>query len=176
MDEPYIGEIRAIAFNYAPRGWALCNGQTLPINQNQALFSLLGVTYGGDGVTNFKLPDLRSRVPIGQGQGPGLTSYSLGQAGGAESVALTQAQLPAHVHTVTGTLQTGQERVETTPIGDYLAPGSLNQYSTGPKNTSMGAVSGTTGTAGGGQPHDNRQPYIATYYVIAVEGYYPTRN
>jgi microcystin-dependent protein len=178
MDEPYLGEIRTIAIPYAPKGWLFCNGQTLPINQNQALFSLLGTTYGGNGTTTFNLPNLQSRVPVGVGQAPGLSPYTLGQMGGAESVALTQAQLPQHTHPFTGTLKTGGEADEVAVTGNYPATGSLQQYSNGPKNAIMGtntSVSGTTTNQGSGAPHENRQPFIGMYYVIAVQGLYPSR-
>ncbi|MDB5268893.1 MAG: hypothetical protein JWP58_1933 [Hymenobacter sp.] len=178
MDEPYLGEIRAIAYDYAPKGWAFCAGQTLPINSNQALFSLLGTTYGGNGVTTFNLPNLQGRVPVGIGQLPGGGSYVLGQQGGNESVTLTQAQLPAHIHPITGTMKSGSAGEETGAPGDYPAPGTVSMYAAGTKNAIMGAANGITGTTaaqGGSAPHDNRMPYLATYYVIALQGIFPSR-
>ena len=177
MDEPFIGEIRPIGLNYAPRGWAFCNGQLLPINQNQALFSLLGTTYGGNGVQTFALPDLRSRVPVGTGQGPGLSPYSLGQVGGVESVTLTTAQLPAHTHPVTGTMQAAELGDPSTPKGNFLAADANAQFGTGPANTTMGsAAQGTSGNTGGSQGHENRMPTLGLNYVIALQGLYPSRN
>jgi len=177
MDEPYLGEIRAVPYDFAPRRWALCDGSLLPISGNQALFSLIGTTYGGNGQTTFALPDLRSRVPVGQGQGPGLSNYTVGQTAGADSVALQQSGMPAHNHPFTGTLQTGGGADETAVTGKYPATGTLQQYSTSPKDATLGAtVSGTTANQGGGQPHENRQPFIAQYYVIALDGSFPSRQ
>ncbi|RAK67980.1 phage tail protein [Hymenobacter edaphi] len=179
MDEPYIGEIRAISFPFAPKNWAFCNGQTLPINQNQALFSLLGTTYGGDGVTTFKLPNLQSRVAVGSGQGPGLQNYALGQMGGNETVALTLDQMPPHAHVVSGTVQAATSADESSPVGNFPGGGNLNMYSSGPKNATLGtanSVKGQTSAQGGNQPHENRQPYLATYFVIALTGVYPSRS
>ena len=179
MDEPYIGEIRSIAFGYAPKGWAFCNGQTLPISQNQALFSLLGTTYGGNGSTTFNLPNLQSRVPVGAGQGPGLQNYVLGQQAGTETVALTPDQMPAHEHSIVGTMQAGAAADETGPVGNFPAGDASNHYSAGPKNATLGpanAVKGQTAAQGGNQPHDNRQPYLATYFVIALQGIFPSRS
>lgn len=175
--DPFLGEIRPIAFNYEPRGWAFCNGQLLPINQNQALFSLLGTTYGGNGTTTFALPNLRSRVPVSAGQGPGLSNYTLGQVGGVESVTLLTTQLPAHAHSLTGTIKTAPEAVETNPANQYPSVGSSSQFSAGPANTTMGGtVQGTTANTGGSQPHENRPPVLAANYVIALQGIYPSRN
>lgn len=178
MDEPYIGEIRPIGFSYAPKGWAICNGQSLPITQNQALFSLLGTQFGGDGRTTFNLPDLRSRIPVGTGTLPGGATYPQGQAAGSEQVALTQAQLPAHAHPYTGTLQTSNSAEALLPTGQLPASDSgLNQYVAGPSNTTMAVtVAGTTSTVGAGQGHENRQPFMALNYVIALVGVYPTRQ
>lgn len=180
MDEPYIGEIRSIAFGYAPRGWAFCNGQTLAISQNQALFSLLGTTYGGNGQTTFNLPNLQSRVPVGAGQGPGLQNYALGQQAGSETVTLTPDQMPAHGHSIVGTMQAGAAADDSLAAGNYPAGGSSrNLFSAGPKNATLGpanAVKGQTDMQGGNQGHDNRQPYLATYFVIALQGIFPSRS
>jgi microcystin-dependent protein len=175
MDEPFIGEIRPISFNYAPKGWAFCNGQLLPINSNQALFSLLGVTFGGDGRTTFALPDLRSRVPVGTGQGPGLANYLQGQQAGTESVTLTADQMPAHTHPVTGTMQTAEIGEANSPKNSFLTGDANAQYGT-PANATMGAtVKGTTTNIGSGQAHENRQPVLGLNYVIALSGLYPSR-
>ena len=175
MDEPYLGEIRPISFNYAPKGWALCAGQLLPINQNQALFSLLGVQFGGNGVTNFALPNLMGRVPVGTGQLANGSNYTQGITGGVEQVQLLPSQVPAHQHTVTGTMQTSSGQDETSPANNLLGPGVLNQYSNGPANAQMAATTGQTNLAGG-QPHENRAPYVAMNYVIALTGIYPSRQ
>jgi microcystin-dependent protein len=177
MDEPYIGELRVIAFPYAPKGWALCNGQALPINQYQPLFALIGTTYGGDGRTNFNLPNLQSRVPVGFGQGQGLSPYSIGQAFGTETVSLQLTELPAHNHTFKSTFPVATDPEEKTPTGQFPALGTLTEYSAGPKNVTMApnSVKGPVGPTGGNAPHDNRPPLIAMYYVIALQGIFPPR-
>jgi microcystin-dependent protein len=176
MDEFYVGQIQPIGFGFAPKGWALCQGQLLPINQNQALFSLLGTTYGGDGVTTFGLPDLRARVPIGTGQGGSLPVYNQGMKGGAEQVTLTINNMPAHIHQVQGTLKAGSSGEFDNPAGAYLAAGTLKEYSTGPKNATMQAncVTGSLTTTGASQGHENRPPFIAMNYAIALTGIYPS--
>ncbi|RZL12336.1 MAG: phage tail protein [Hymenobacter sp.] len=174
MDECFLGQIQAIGFGYAPKGWALCQGQLLPVNQYQALFSLLGTTYGGDGVTTFALPDLRARVPIGAG--PGQPPYTQGQQGGLEQVGLSTDQMPPHGHTVQGTLKAGGIGETSAPNGANLANGTLKEYSPGPKNTTMQAnsVTGTLNATGGNQPHENRPPFMALNYAIALVGIYPS--
>jgi microcystin-dependent protein len=156
--EPYIGEIVLYGFNFAPRGWAHCNGQILQIAQFTALFSLLGTTYGGNGQTTFALPDLRGRVPLHPGQGPGLSYHDLGETGGTETVTLTASQLPLHAHG----LPEVQVRGTGTPAVGATTGGAL----------------GTAATegAGGNQPHPNMQPYLGLYYAIALEGLYPPSN
>lgn len=176
MDEPYIGEIRPIAINYAPKNWALCNGQLLPIAQNQALFSLLGTTFGGNGVSTFALPDLRSRIPVGSGQLAGGSSYPQGQTGGVETVTLTPQQLPAHQHALSGTLLTSDSPEADDPTNNVPASGGRAQFTNGAANAPMGAVAGTTASTGGSQPHPNSQPYTGLNYVIALQGIYPSRN
>ncbi|WP_151089230.1 phage tail protein [Hymenobacter baengnokdamensis] len=176
MDEPYIGEIRPIGINFAPKNWAFCNGQLLSINQNQALFSLLGTTFGGNGTTTFGLPDLRSRVPVGVGQGPGLQNYLQGQAGGTETVTLLTTQLPAHQHSITGTLQASSDQEDQEPTGNFLSVGDAKQYSAGPATVAMASITGTTANAGGNQPHENRSPALGLNYVIALNGVYPSRS
>ncbi|MBO2010989.1 phage tail protein [Hymenobacter negativus] len=178
MNESFLGELRPIGFGYAPKGWMLCQGQTLPIAQNQALFSLLGTTYGGNGQTTFNLPDLRSRVPIGQGQLLGQSNYVLGQTGGVESQTLLPAQLPSHSHVVQGTMVPDTATDNGAPTGEYIGTGTLNQYSKGPKNAPMAAnaVTGTASLTGNSQPHENRQPYIAMNYAICLQGIFPSRG
>ncbi|MEZ0487893.1 phage tail protein [Fibrella aquatica] len=174
MDE-YLGTIKAFGFGFAPRGWAMCQGQLLSIAQNSALFALLGTTYGGDGQTTFGLPDLRGRTLVGLGQGPGLSNYSQGQLGGTESVTLTANQLPAHTHPLA--LNAFQEAGNVaSPTGASPATsGSLDpEYRTQGTPTTMAAQQ--TGQAGGSQPHENRQPYLAINYCICLDGLFPSRN
>lgn len=172
MSEPFVGEIRMFGFGFAPQGWALCNGQLLPISQNQALFSLLGTTYGGDGRTTFALPDMQSRVPVCQGQGPGLSSYAEGQAGGAETVTLAAAQMPGHTHPVKASSSAaGSDQ----PGGRALARSASHIYTAEPDtNTVLNAD--MLGGTGGGQPHGNIQPYLAVNFCIALTGIFPPRN
>lgn len=173
MDTPFLGMIAMFGFNFAPRGWAFCNGQILPIAQNTALFSLLGTTYGGNGQTTFALPDLRGRVPVGQFQGPGLSDYSLGQVAGSETVTLISTQIPAHTHTLNGITEAG---TSATPTGNLPAnTGALDkEYGTPGTLTAMGAQA--IGNTGGSQPHSNIQPYLAINYCIALQGIFPSRN
>ena len=176
MDEPYIGEIRPISFNYAPKGWALCAGQLLPVNQNQALYALLGTQFGGNGVTTFGLPDLRGRIPVGTGQLSGGGNYTQGTTGGAENVTLLQNQIPPHQHTVAGQFQTTANQDQTSPAGQLLATGVLNQYTNGAADARMATtIKGTVGNVGG-QAHENRAPFVALNYVIALVGIFPSRQ
>jgi len=178
--EPFLAQILLLAFNFAPKGWAFCAGQTLAINQNQAIFSLLGTTYGGNGTTTFLLPDLRGRTPIHPGAGPGLPQYTLGQVGGTETVTLIANQLPLHTHSMlanTGASTTGL------PTGAILATGpvvatvpaitNLNVYS-GSTNTTMGA--NALAASGGNQPFSILQPFSVLNYSIALQGIFPSRN
>jgi microcystin-dependent protein len=172
MSEPFVGEIRMLGFGFAPQGWALCNGQLLPISQNTALFDLLGTTYGGDGRTTFALPDMRSRVPVCQGQGPGLSSYAEGQAGGAETVTLAAAQMPGHTHPVKAS---STAAASDHPEGRALARSASHIYTAKPDaSTVMNAD--MLGDAGGSQPHDNIQPYLAVNFCIALNGIFPSRS
>jgi len=187
MVDPFVGQILFFPFNFPPRGFAFCQGQLLPISQNTALFSLLGTMYGGDGKTNFALPDLRGRVPIGFGQGPGLFDYEQGTTGGSETITLLQSEIPAHTHAITNALTAtarckngpGNQR---TPVGNVPAieAGQVTAtYSAAPDaNMRTGAigVTGTSAVAGGGLPHDNRQPYLALNYCIALQGVFPPRS
>lgn len=174
MSEPFLGMISIYGFNFAPRGWAMCNGQILPIAQNTALFSLLGTTYGGNGQTTFALPDLRSRVPIHFGQGPGLSSYDLGQSAGVESVTLTTNEIPAHPHPINCTDTDGDS---SKPPGNILATNSTGagSYFSGAANGQLNATS-IPPSGGGNQPHTNIQPYLALNFCIALEGIFPSRN
>lgn len=173
MSEPFIAEIRIFPYNFAPRGWAFCEGQLLPIAQNTALFSLVGTIYGGDGRTTFGLPNLRGRAPMQHGQGPGLSPYRLGERAGAETVALTEAQMPSHSHTMA--CNAGFPNSQN-PVGNYLATevGTAQAYSTTP-NSSMG--SGAIGnSSGSGQPHNNMQPFLVLHFCIALTGLFPSRS
>lgn len=177
-----LGEIRLVGFNFAPVGWALCNGQLLPISENDALFSLLGTTYGGDGSNTFGLPNLSARVVPGTGPspGPGLSSYAAGQLGGAETVTLNTNQLPAHTHplgagtTVNATQAGGQNPP---PAGAYPGTSTSELYgpATGTDALAAGSVTGTSLPAGGGLAHANVQPLLALNYIIALQGIYPSR-
>ena len=169
----FIGEIRMVGFNFNPRDWAKCDGQLLPINQNSALFSLLGTQYGGDGETTFGLPDLRGRAPIHAGNGPGLPNYNIGQKGGHESVALTTGQLPQHSHGVT--IDASSAEGDTAiPGGNSLAKSGSGGYTTQATDSTLGGVS--TANVGSGQAHPNMQPYQAVNFVIALTGIFPSPN
>jgi microcystin-dependent protein len=174
MATPFLGEIRMFAGNFAPRGFAFCSGQILSIAQNTALFSLLGTTYGGNGTTTFALPDLRGRVPIHQGQGPGLSNYVLGQMTGVENVTLLPTQMPSHNHLVNAVGAGGNQD---SPVNGYPAvesTGTSKNYSNGGTTGQM--ASNTVATTGGGQPHTNVQPCTCINFIIALEGIYPARN
>ena len=160
------------AGNFAPRDWALCDGQLLPIAQNQALFSILGTTYGGDGRTTFALPDLRGRFPIHPGSGPGLTQRRLGEKSGAETVTLTAADIPAHTHPLNASTSEGAFDSPQDAVPGRPASG-IPQYAAA-ANTTMAAS--TIGTAGGNRPHDNMPPFVGINYIIALFGVFPSRN
>ena len=165
MGTPFMSEIKICAFNFAPQGWALCNGQLLPINQNQALFSLLGTTYGGDGESTFALPDLRGRLPIHQGNG-----FTLAETGGAEEITLTVNQIPAHSHPMLASSATASQ---TTPQGTVLAtPTVPDLYRPGAGNTPLAAQS--ISPTGGSQPHTNFQPYLCVDFIISLFGIFPS--
>ncbi len=170
---PYLGEIRIFGGNFAPKGWALCNGELLSISSNTALFSVLGTTYGGDGIRTFALPNLQSRAPVHWGQGAGLSEYVLGQPGGAENVTLTQQQMPQHNHTM-GTLSApGTVARPNTQLLAQSTSGSV--YGPAPSDGSA-LNQAAIGFAGSNQPHANLQPYLAVTFMIALEGIYPSRN
>lgn len=179
MDSPFIGSVVLFAGNYAPRGWAFCQGQLLSIAQNTALFSILGTTYGGNGQTTFALPDLRGRVPVGQGAGPGLSPISLGEMYGTQTVQLTTQQMPQHNHFV----QVAGGNADTaTSTNNFLATANAN-YGGDPVtiNTYNGVQSSTLNPAsisftGNSLPHDNNQPSLGLNYIIALEGIFPARN
>jgi len=175
MTEPFIGEIQLFGFNFAPYGWASCNGATLAIRQNTALFSLLGTQYGGDGQTTFQLPNFVNRVATEQGQGAGLSPRRIGETYGSNSVALTQTEMPSHNHSLTIYNQPDQSKRTSTPVaGNYLGlPTSGAPFV--PNATANAQFSpNMIGPSGSGQPHENRQPYLATNFCIALEGVFPS--
>lgn len=172
MSEPFVGEIRMFAGNFAPRGWAFCDGQLLAVSQNDALFSLLGTIYGGDGRTTFGLPDLRGRLPIHAGSGPGLSPRRLGAKGGAENVTLTVNQLPSHTHTFSGSTAPG---TQSNPAGNVLAGrAGDNTYV---EDTALTAMSSSSvSNVGGSRSHTNLMPFLCINFIIALFGIYPSRQ
>jgi microcystin-dependent protein len=169
MSDPFLGELKLMSFSYPPKGWALCNGQLLPISQNQALFSLLGTTYGGDGRVNFALPDLRGRAPMHNGAG-----VALGEKAGQEAVTLTNGQMPAHTHALTGTADLANASVPGGALPAAKPRGGMNRYAPAGNDTVMAASA--LAPAGGNQPHPNMQPYTVLSWVIAMQGIFPSRN
>ena len=165
MSEPFLSEIKIVSFNFAPKGWALCNGQLLPINQNQALFSLLGTTYGGDGRVNFALPNLQGRIPIHFGNG-----HTLGEVGGEENHTLIASEMPAHTHTFSASNATPNQG---TPAGNMWASNS-GAYSSAQPGATMNLAS--ISTAGGSQPHTNLQPFLVLNFIIALQVIFPSRS
>lgn len=174
MADPFVAEIRIFPFNFAPKGWAWCDGQLLPLSQNTALFSLLGTTYGGNGKSNFALPDLQGRAPMHPGQGPGLSLHDLGETGGSETVTLLESEIPAHSHAI---------RAYASDPGDHFSPSgaSLSRSSNG--NAYQTGTSGLVpmspqalAPAGGDQPHNNLMPYLTFYFCIALQGVFPPRG
>jgi microcystin-dependent protein len=181
MSEPFMSEIKIISFNFAPKGWAFCNGQLLPINQNQALFSLLGTTYGGDGRVTFGLPDLRGRIPVGAGQG-----ISLGERGGEYAHTLLISEMPTHNHLLMADAATAGSSNTNTPDvtkvlgqsagtgGSPPAPFGVNMYSTASPNVALAPQS--ISNNGGSQPHENEQPFLTLNFCIALQGIFPSQN
>lgn len=170
MADPFVAEIRIFPFNFAPKGWAWCDGQLLPLSQNTALFSLLGTTYGGDGKSNFALPDLQGRCPMHPGQGPGLSLHDLGETGGTETVSLLESEIPAHSHALRASPDDADLRIPTSARS--LAKSVM--YATGNPNT--GLSGNALAPAGGDQPHNNLQPYLTFYFNIALQGVFPPRT
>jgi microcystin-dependent protein len=172
MAEPFLSEIRIFSFNYAPKGWAFCNGQLLPINQNQALFALLGTTYGGNGQTNFALPNLRGRASIHEGSG-----HTLGEAAGTSAVTITQQTMPTHTHFLTNNMAVVGDQTNATqgaPTGNNWANYGKVQWCTSQPNAAMHPAA--VGNAGGSQPHTNMQPYLVLNFCIALQGIFPSQN
>lgn len=172
MSEPFIAEIRIFAGNFAPRGWAFCDGQLLPISQNTALFSLIGTTYGGDGRTTTALPNLQGRAPMHPGRGPGLTSRRLGQRGGTETITLAEAQIPSHTHSLRATVARGGV---STPTGNtFNASSGETAYHAADNLTGMSPQ--MAANSGGSQYHNNLQPFLTLNFIIALVGLYPSRS
>lgn len=171
--DPFIAEIRIFPFNFAPKGWAWCDGQLLPLSQNTALFALLGTTYGGNGKSNFALPDLQGRAPMHPGQGPGLSLHDLGETGGSETVSLLESEIPAHTHTIRAADDSGLQSSPVAPTPAYPAKGGFYAPSNG-AITQM-SVNAATPT-GGDQPHNNMMPYLTFYFNIALQGDFPSRG
>jgi microcystin-dependent protein len=173
MSEPFVGEIRIFAGSFAPRGWAFCDGQLLAVAQNDALFSLFGTIYGGDGRTTFGLPDLRGRLPIHMGQGPGLSDRRIGQSGGAEQVTLFASQVPAHTHALNASTNIA---TQTSPGNNFLAQSTaMDAYVEDPPNTALDAAS-VGGSGQGSLQHNNIQPFLCVHFIVALVGIYPSRN
>ena len=170
MSTPFLSEIKIMSFGFAPKGWALCTGQLLPINQNQALFSLLGTTYGGDGRVNFGLPDLRGRAAMHMGQG-----HTLGERGGEENHTLVQSEMPAHIHPATADVKAGDANAFN-PTNSYLAnTAPIQMYSAG-SNNMVPMFPTMVSNTGGSQPHSNQQPYLTLSFCIALQGIFPSQN
>jgi microcystin-dependent protein len=172
MADPFVAEIRIFPFNFAPKGWAWCDGQLMSISQNTALFSLLGTTYGGDGKSNFALPDLQGRAPMHPGQGPGLSLHDLGETGGSDTVTLLESEIPSHSHSENASQSDG---IDQTPANSMLAAGvGIGQY--GAPGAIVQLSDNDLTPAGGDQPHNNLQPYLTLYFNIALQGVYPPRT
>jgi len=171
---PFLGQLLLVPYNFAPRGWAFCAGQIMPISQNTALFSLLGTTYGGDGKSTFALPNLQGMIPIGSGQGPGLSVYDLGQTGGTDSVSLLTSEIPAHTHMAESMGGRGTVTA-TSPIGNFLADGVADYApANSPVNSALNAQA--VSVAGGSAPHNNLMPYLTMNWIIALQGVFPSRS
>jgi microcystin-dependent protein len=172
MSEPFVGEIRMFAGNFAPRGWAFCDGQLLAVSQNDALFSLLGTIYGGDGRTTFGLPEMRGRIPVHAGQGPGLSNRRLGDKSGTEEVTVTVSQLPPHTHSMNASTAAGTEN---SPGGEFLGA-SPNTRIFRPATPDRTLNAASISSVGGSQSHSNLMPFLCIHFIIALVGIYPSRH
>lgn len=174
MADPFVAEIRIFPFNFAPRGWAFCDGQILPLSQNTALFSLLGTTYGGNGKSNFALPDLQGRAPMHPGQGPGLSLHDLGETGGSATVTLLESEIPGHAH---GFRVDRNSSESPDPAGNTVGRGgSINAYQSNFSQNLVAMAPEALAPAGGDQPHNNLMPYLTFYFCIALQGVFPPRG
>jgi microcystin-dependent protein len=175
MADPFVAEIRIFGFNFAPTGWATCDGQLLPISQNTALFSLLGTIYGGNGQSNFALPNLQGRAPMHPGQGPGLSSHDVGEAGGSSTVSLLASEIPSHSHSLMGA---GSTATKTAAVNNSFARGSaILPYRAPPVGATLATLAAeAVSVAGGDQPHNNMMPYLTMNFCIALQGVYPSRS
>ena len=173
MADPFVAEIRIFPFNFAPKGWAWCNGQLLPLSQNTALFSLLGTTYGGNGKSNFALPDLQGRAPMHPGQGPGLSLHDLGETGGSETVTLLESEIPAHTHMLRGT---NSEAEAALPSDAVIGRQTFNVFQATVNANLTPMAPESLAPAGGDQPHNNMMPYLTCYFNIALQGVFPPRG
>jgi microcystin-dependent protein len=172
MADPFVAEIRIFPFNFAPKGWAFCDGQILPISQNTALFSLLGTTYGGDGKSNFALPNMQGNAPMHPGQGPGLSLHDLGETGGSETVTLLESEIPSHSHALNASKS---DAIDTNVGNELLAKGiGVGMYAPPSPQTTLADTA--IAPAGGDQPHNNMQPYLTLNFCIALQGVYPARS
>jgi len=176
MSEPFVAEIRIFGGDFAPRSWAFCNGQLLPVSQNTALFSLIGTTYGGDGRSTTALPNMQGRTPMHPGRGPGLTSRRLGQRGGVESVTLSEAQMPNHTHSLRGSTEEAEFDGSPNPVNNLtgVVEGGKEPYAASGSLTSLSA--NALPNSGGSQAHNNLQPFLAINFIIALQGLYPSRG
>ena len=173
MADPFVAEIRIFPFNFAPKGWAWCNGQLLPLSQNTALFSLLGTTYGGDGKSTFALPDLEGRAPMHPGQGPGLSLHDLGETGGSETVTLLESEIPSHNHALRAFNDVGEDRI---PGPTEALARSTGGFLYAPTGALVAMAPESLPPAGGDQPHNNLMPYLTFYFNIALQGVFPPRS
>jgi microcystin-dependent protein len=175
MADPFVAEIRILTFNFAPNGWAWCDGQLLPLSQNTALFSLLGTTYGGNGKSNFALPDLQGNAPMFWGQGPGLSLYDLGQTGGSQTVTLLESEIPSHSHGLMAAAQIATSGVPSPSVGLGRSRG-MNLYQSNTTQNVVQMSPSALGPAGGSLPHNNMMPYLTFYFCIALQGVFPPRG
>jgi len=173
--DPFVAEIRIFPFNFAPKGWAFCDGQILPLSQNTALFSLLGTTYGGDGKSNFALPNMQGNAPMHPGQGPGLSLHDLGETGGSDTVTLLESEIPSHAHSMMGINNTPQDTIPT-PADGYARSSGGNAYQATANQNIAQMSANTIAPAGGDQPHNNLMPYLTLNFCIALQGVYPPRT
>ena len=170
--DPFVAEIRIFPFNFAPRGWALCDGQLLPLSQNTALFSLLGTTYGGNGKSNFALPNMQGNAPMHPGQGPGLSLHDLGETGGSDTVSLLESEIPSHSHGIRASAQDATTRI----VAGQLPATGIGVGLYGPQPPTVQLSPNALAPAGGDQPHNNMQPYLTCYFNIALQGVFPPRT